>query len=64
MPVNASNIKNFPFLTPKGYPRVGWVVFTILQLHRTAIENASIGTIDIIDTIGRLDCIDQYKDNI
>ena len=66
MPVNSSNLKKFPLFNPKCNPRVCWVIWIILQLQRTVIENASIDTIntvDKIDMIDKIDCINQYKDN-
>ena len=60
MPVNASNLENPPPFTPKGHPRLCWVIWIILQLQRTAIENASINH---INTIHRINRINQYKDN-
>ena len=63
IPVNASNVENFPFFTPKVHPRVCWFVCIILQLQRTSIENYRINAIDTINTIGIIDCINQYKDN-
>ena len=60
IPVNASNLKNFPIFTPKGHPRVCWVILIILQLHRTVTENSRI---DTINTFDRIDCINEYEDN-
>ena len=60
MPLNASNLEKFPFFTPKGHHRVCWFIFIILQLLSTSIENFRV---DTIDTINRIYCIDQYKDN-
>ena len=64
IPVNVSNLKNPPFFTPKGHPRVCWVIRIILQLQRTAIKNARIDTINTINTINIIDSINQYKENI
>ena len=61
MPVNASNLKWFPLFTPKFRTRVCWVILIILQLKRTAIDNASFDAINKIDAINRIDCINQYK---
>ena len=63
MPLNASNLEKFPLFTPKGRPIVCWVVWIVLQLQRTAIENARIDTIDTINTIIIIDCINQYEYN-
>ena len=69
MPVNASNLKIYPLLTPKVHPRVCYVIWITLQLHRTVTENARIITIDTIDTINTInmidiiDCINQYEEN-
>ena len=63
IPVSVSNLKKFPFFTPKGHPGVFWVVCIILQLQSTAIENARINTIGTINMINRIDCINQYKYN-
>ena len=66
MPVNSSNLEKFPHFTPKGHPRVCWVIWITLQLQRTKIENDMIDTIDTIDkinTIGRISFNSQYKDN-
>ena len=63
MPLDASNLENFPLLIPKFHTRVCRVVLIILQLQNTAIENARIDTMDTIDKIDRIDCINQYKDN-
>ena len=60
MPVNASNLEKFSFLTPKVYTRVCGAICVILQLQGAAIKNARIDTIDTIDTI---DCINKYEDN-
>ena len=66
MPVDASNLENFPLFTPKGHPIVCWVILIILLLHITVIEKSridTIDTIDMIDTIYRIDCTNQYEDN-
>ena len=63
MSVNARNLENLSIVTPKGHPRVCWVVFVILRLQHTAIDNARINTIYTIDTIDGIDCIDQYEYN-
>ena len=63
MLVNASNLEKFPFYTPKVHPGVCWAIWIILQLQRTAIENARIDTIDAIDLINIIDCINQYEEN-
>ena len=66
IPVNAINLEKFPLFTPKDHPRVCWVVWIILQLQRTVIEDTRVDTINMIntiDTIDRIDCINQYKDN-
>ena len=60
MPVNTSNLKHLPFFTPKGHPRVCWVIWIFLQLQRTEIENARVNT---IDTTNIIYCINQYEDN-
>ena len=57
MPVTS---KTFPLFTPKVHPRVCRVIWIIFQLQRTAIENARIDTIDMIN---RINCINQYEDN-
>ena len=41
-------------LTPKCDPRFCLVIYIILQLQRTAIENSRIDRIDMIDTIYRI----------
>ena len=67
--LNASNLEKLPFFTSKVHPRVCWDILIILQLQRTAIDNARIDTIDTIntintiDTINRIICINQYGDN-
>ena len=63
MPINDSNLENVPFLTPKGHPRVCWVICIILQLHHNEIGNTMINTIDAIDTTDRINFIDQYEGN-
>ena len=63
MPVNSSNLKNFPSFTPKGHPRFCWFVWIILKLQRTEIENSRIDTINTITMSDRIDCINQYKGN-
>ena len=60
MPVNASNLEKFPLFIPKVHPRVCWVICIILQLQSAAIEDAGIYT---IDTINRINCINQYEGN-
>ena len=63
MPVNASNLEKFPLFTPKFHTRVWCVVWIILQLQRTVIENSGSDTIDIINTIDRIDCKYHYEYN-
>ena len=63
MPVHVSNLEQFPLFPPKGNPRVFLVIWIILQLQRTRIENARIDKIDAIKLIDIIDCINQYKDN-
>ena len=63
MPVSASNLEKSPLFTPKVHPRVCWVILIILQLYLTVIDNARIDTVDTINTIDRIYCINQYKDN-
>ena len=63
MPLNSSNPEKSPLFTPKGHLRVCWVILIILQLERTATENASIDTFDTINTIERIYWINQYEDN-
>ena len=78
IPVNASNLNTFLLFTPKGHPRVCWVIWIFLQLQLTVIDNTRVNTIDMIDTIDtidmidkinkinkidRIDCINKYKDN-
>ena len=53
----------FFFFTPKVHPRVCWVIFIILQLQRTAIENSRIDKIDTTNMVDRIYCINQYEDN-
>ena len=58
--------KKSPFLPQKCYPRDCWVVYIILQFQRATIENASINMIDTINAVDKIDgiyCIDQYKYN-
>ena len=62
MPVNTSNLENVT-IYPKCHPRICWVIWIILQLKRTTIENSRINTIDTINTIDIIDCINQYEDN-
>ena len=64
--VNASNPQKSPFFAPKGHPIVCWVVWIILQLQCTTIENTRVNTINTINTIGTIDRINynnQCKEN-
>ena len=64
IPINAINLEKFPLFTPKGGPRLCWVILIILQLQHTAIENARVDrfdTIDTIDTIGIINYNNQYE---
>ena len=63
MPLNANNPKKFPFFTPEGHPILFWVIWIILQLQLTEIDNARINTIDMMNTIDKIDWINQYEDN-
>ena len=35
--VNAINLEIFPLFTPKGHPRLCWVIWIIIQSQRTTI---------------------------
>ena len=63
MPVNGRNLENSPLFIPKGHPRVCWNISIILQVQSTAIDNARINTIDTINNIDRINCINQYEEN-
>ena len=56
IPVNASNLEKFLFLTPKDHLRVFGVICITHQLQHTKIKNSNI---DTIDTINRIYCIDK-----
>ena len=64
MSVNSINLKKFPYFTSKVHPRVCWVIFIILKLQSTEIDNDKINIIDTINMIDRINCINQYEDNI
>ena len=48
---------------PKRSSHSFWVICIILQFQSTATENYRIDTIDKIDTINIISCINQYKEN-
>ena len=58
MLVNISNLERSPHFILKYHPRACWVIWIILQLQNTTMENNRIHKID------RIYCIDQYEDNL